>query len=67
MADASSTFRRSALPRAHMAFPEKYLGFASAVAGIAGAAAIFGSPETLWYYLREFLGAVYMLALVVAS
>jgi hypothetical protein len=67
MADASSTFRRAALPRAGLAFPEKYLGLASAVAGIVGVVAIFGSPETLWYYLREFFGAVYMLALVVAS
>jgi len=67
MADASSTFRRAALPRTGVAFPEKYLGLASAFTGIVGAVAIFGSPETIWYYLREFLGALYMLALVVAS
>ena len=67
MADASSTFRRAALLRPGVSLPEKYLGLASAVAGVVGVVAIFGSPETIWYYLRECFGALYMLALVAAS
>ena len=67
MADASSTIRRTAVPRAGAIQPDKYLGLASAVAGGIGVVAIFGSPETIWYYVREIFGALYMLALVVTS
>jgi hypothetical protein len=66
MADATTTYRRSP-PRSHGAPFERYVGLASAVGGLIGIVAIFGSPELIWHYAREVLGTLYVLALAIAS
>jgi len=66
MADATQTYSRS-LPQPAGVRLERYLGIAAAAAGIIGVVALFGSSESAWYYARQVLGALYLLAQVVAS
>lgn len=66
MADATQTYQRS-LPQPAGVRLERYLGVAAVAAGVIGVIAMFGSTETVWYYARQVLGTLYLLAQVVAG
>lgn len=66
MADATETYQRNLRQPAGPRL-ERYLGIAAMTAGTIGVVAMFASTETLWHYIRQVFGTLYLLAAVVAG